>query len=123
MRGLEVEEFIPTPENGIHMGAESFDELLTADTFTPSAELLALGTPFLAYYENTPGELTDIENRWVGALFQMERSDRYDRETEPPEIHPWFKEAVMRFDEFLTRFCFTRQPGRKLTRRMGRSYP
>lgn len=87
-----------------------FDSIdLTAGRVVANADLIASGGT-VEVLENI-GELTDIENRWTSGLVLMERAKLLAKESEPPEMHPWIKDAMRAFEAFLERFCVGAEPG------------
>lgn len=121
VKGLVItEEVIITEGDGEYLTKTVWDSVTVAThKVTPNADVAAASAK-IAVFEGV-GELHDIEAQWVAGMFQDERADRYDKESEPPEAHPWIMAAMKRFEIFIKEHCEGKQKGRQPSRVVGRS--
>lgn len=122
--GMEITEVVSIDQgDGFYLTTTAFDQVTLADVtkVVADADVITSGAK-LVIFEGV-GELSDIEARWAAGMFQMESADRYDKESEPPEMHPWIADASANFEAFLDRFCLSKTPGRRRTHVLGRSHP
>ena len=106
-----VTDTISIEDTGSFMSRFLFDNVdLVAGRVVCNADLVASGA-LISVFENVPGQLTDIENRWTAGLFLMERAKLLRKESEPPVMHPWITQASNDFEAWLKRYCIQEEPG------------